>query len=320
MNDDAQQSAEPRILVMRGGAIGDFVLSLPAMVALREQWPRATIEAIGYPRMADLAIEAGPVDSFRSLDEVGVARLFAVNATLPDEQVQYLRSFDFIVSYLYDPGGTVTENLEAAGARQVIYGSPLVDARHAVAHLMQPLEALAIYPRGDERPLVRLPAGRMKEGLSRRERIGERTLAVHAGSGSPSKNWPVDGFLEVAGAAARDLGLAPWFILGEADVAVGEALREAGSPFPVLEACSLIEVAAALATCAAYVGNDSGITHVAAAVNTPTVALFGPSNPELWAPLGGHVQVLRSREPTTESLAELAAGDVLDALRRVSTP
>lgn len=303
----------PRILILRGGAIGDFVLTLPAMQALRARWPGAYIEVIGYPWVAELAVAGGIVDSVVSLDRAEVARYFAFRAELSAEQKDYLRSFHFIISYLHDPAGTVRDNMAAAGAQQFIYGSPLVESGHAVEHLIKPLEELAVYPETQCRPVLMLPEERRQRGAARIAGIGENVVAIHPGSGSPKKNWPPERFLAVARIVA-DHGLAPLLIVGPAEVELDRELTGTGCEIPVVRGYSIMELAEALSACAGYVGNDSGVTHIAAALGVPVVALFGPSDAQTWAPRGEHVRVMTADERSFRGLLELEVDSVADAL------
>ena len=304
---------QPRILVLRGGAIGDFIVTLPALTSLRRRWPGAEIELVGYPHIANLARLGGLVDRVRSLDEARMARFFSLRAEFPPEQATEIRSFDLVLSYLYDPHEVVRENMTRIGVKQLIYGCPIVETGHAVEHMMKPLDALAIYPEGDEPPELVLSRTRVHEARLRLPTPGERVLAIHPGSGSPTKNWPVENFLELATQARERLGAAPMFICGEADSAIEPVLAASG--VPVLPLCSLTDLASVLAACAGYVGNDSGVTHLAACVDTPTVALFGPSDPAQWGPRGRSVQILRGDPPTTKGLAALPVDLVLEATR-----
>lgn len=284
-----------RFLVLRGGAIGDFILTLPALRALRTRWPDAWIEVIGYPYVANLALAAGLVDRVDSLDRAGIARFFSALPDFPPDQVTYIRSFDFIISYLHDPAGIVRENLLLAGARKVLYGSPIVERGHAIEHLMKPLESLAIYADND-RPILDIPVEQRENGRRRlsEQRLAEPVLALHPGSGSPKKNWPTDRFVELAREAGRRFGLSPFYLLGEADREIAAHLERADPAAVVLRETSLAQVAAVLSACRMYVGNDSGITHLAAAVGVPVVALFGPSDETCWGPRGPSVRVLKA--------------------------
>lgn len=92
----------PRVLVIRGGAIGDFILTLPAIRLLRETIAGCHLEVVGYPSIAELARSAGLVDAVRSLDHRTMAPLFAQTAPIDEELSEYLRSFNLVVSFLYD--------------------------------------------------------------------------------------------------------------------------------------------------------------------------------------------------------------------------
>src|SRR6201988_2020552 len=92
-----------KILVIRGGAIGDFILTIPAIAALRSTFPNTHLEVLGYPFLAELAEAAGIIDAFRSIEARPLARFFARNAQLDDEWSDYFESFHLIISYLYDP-------------------------------------------------------------------------------------------------------------------------------------------------------------------------------------------------------------------------
>lgn len=309
--------ARPRILVLRGGAIGDFVLTLPALQALRKRWPEAHIEVAGYPHIAELAQAGGLADRIISLDKADIARYFSLRPCISDEQVAYLKSFDFIVSYLYDPDGSVRRNMLGAGARQVIYGCPIVRNAHAIDHFMKPLEELAIYAEEMERPRLLLKDAHMEKGRRRVKKAENRVVAIHQGSGSPKKNWPVDKFTELAGRLVRQIFIMPMFIIGEADADIARELSDKRCEAFVLSNCSLVELAEALSACDGYVGNDSGVTHIAASLGIPVVALFGPTNAEIWAPRGPKVKVISGVDQTTEGLAAISVDEVFDSLTRM---
>lgn len=280
----------PRLLVLRGGAIGDFVMTLPALNALRDRWPGAHIEVLGYTHIADLAVAGGIVNRVMSLDKASVARLFVPEEALPSDLLGYLRGFDVAISYLYDPDESVRASLIKAGVRDVVCGCPQVRDENAALHLFRPLASLAIYPEGIPYPVLRLGPERVAAGRERLRPFGPRVVALHPGSGSPLKNWPLAGYLDVA-ARVRELGYAALFICGEADEEIRRALARDGVA-AILPACSLVELAGVLAACHGYAGNDSGVTHIAAAVGVPTVAIFGPSSQELWGSRAPNVRIL----------------------------
>ncbi len=287
-----------RILVLRGGALGDFIVTLPALEALRTRWPDGRLELIGYPAVARLALRGGRVDVVHSLDQSGMARFFSARPAFSEEQADFIRSFDVVLCYLHDPHGILEENLRLAGARVLLMASPLVRAGHAVDHFLRPLESLAIYEAG---AVPRLAVTAPPE---------PRSLVIHPGSGSPAKNWPLERFLALA-VRARAAGWNPHFLLGEVERDLAPAVQAAD--FTLTVDAPLDEVAALLGGCGGYLGNDSGISHLAAACGARCVVLFGPSDPAQWAPRGA-VQVVRA---AGDDWANLTTDHVWSAMERL---
>ena len=307
----------PRILVLRGGAIGDFIATLPALHALRTRWPDAYIELIGYPHIANLARIGGLVDRVDSLDRAQIARLFAPGIPLEDKLRERLASFDFVLTYLHDPDRSVETHLRLSEVPDVLYASPIPAAgRHITDHLVAPLERLALYETG-AKPALDLNAESRAAGKAWLAAHGVKKppVALHAGSGSPRKNWPVARFIEVA-RRLHEAGDVVLFVLGEADGAIAPEIREAVEAVDgvLAEGLELVETAGVLASCAAYLGNDSGISHLAAALGLPSLALFGPSDPKVWGPRGVHASFLHAPEGLLE---KLGVPEVLAALAKI---
>ncbi|MDP2991183.1 MAG: glycosyltransferase family 9 protein [Kiritimatiellota bacterium] len=309
----------PRILILRGGALGDFILILPAIRALRRHWPLATIELIGHPGMAELAVAAGLVNRVRSLDTAGMAKWFVPCRVWPERERADIASFDLILSYLSDADGVVQANLRAAGAKRVIACSPVVTAGHAANHFLRPVTDLGISMPVSDKPLLPWPEALRVQGRHWLKGLGlaNDVISLHPGSGSSRKNWPVEQFALLAGRVRRSMSAQPLFILGEADAAAARALPRLAPAVPVLTNRTLKEVASVLAVSRGYVGNDSGITHLAAALGVPVVALFGPTDAAVWGPRGANVVILRGRAPTSEALAAIEPDAVLQALDRL---
>lgn len=300
---EAIRSHAPRFLILRGGAIGDFIATLPVLQALRAQWPAATIEIWGYPHIAELAVAAGLAQAVVSLDRAEMARFFVPEPKFTPAQVAAIRSFDVVFNYLHDPGAQVRDNLLLAGAKQVVSGSPIVAGGPAVPFLLAPLQSLAIYE-PDLVPALDLPADLRAQGRRRLLARGLRgkPFAVHPGSGSPAKNWPVARYAEII-RRLRQAGREVVAIVGEADESEAAALGRDLPELAVLAQLSLLELAATLAECGAFLGNDSGIAHLAAAVGLPAVVLFGPSDAQTWAPRGrGKIQIVQAPEGELERL------------------
>src|SRR4029079_16057397 len=126
-----------RILVIRGGAIGDFILTLPALKALGDAHPHARIEILGYKHIAALAENRFYAQAVRSIEYGPLSSFFARNSELPAELANYFASFDLIISYLYDPDQIFETNLRRCGAENLICGPPKIveNAGHAAQQL-----------------------------------------------------------------------------------------------------------------------------------------------------------------------------------------
>src|SRR6266851_3532590 len=111
-----------RILVIRGGAIGDFILTLPTLKALRDAYPYAHIEILGYKNIAVLAEHRFYAQAVRSIEYGPLASFFAKNSELSADLADYFASFDLIISYLYDPDGIFEMNLRRCGVEDLIVG------------------------------------------------------------------------------------------------------------------------------------------------------------------------------------------------------
>lgn len=305
-----------RILALRGGAIGDFILTLPALRALREAWPDSRLELAGYPHIAELALAGGLADRVESLHKARIARLYGMKGPLDTELAGYLAGFDAIISFLHDPDGSVVRNLEASGVRTLFSTSPIHPTIHAADHLLWPVLEWLEKPRREAVPQLRLSDDVAQSGRqwAAGRRFREPVLALHPGSGSPGKNWPIRRYLDLASRRLRFGKVA--FVLGEADAAIAAEVRAfcAERECPLLDHLPLTELASRLAAVGSFAGNDSGITHLAAALELPTLALFGPTDPEIWAPRGSRVRVLRSPDGRMDGLPLETVAQEVDAL------
>ncbi len=291
-----------RILVLRGGALGDLILTLPLLREIRNSFHDAATELWGILPQAGLA-RPEFVDRVERLDAADLASLF-VSARIPPVVRSRLEGFDLAISFLSDPDTTIAQNLARGGVKRVLKGSfPVPSGMHAVYQLAAVLDQLGLTLHD---PVPRLSLG---PNLKRSSCLG-----FHLGSGSMTKNWPVKYWVELT---ERLDGLFDHFLLvaGEAD---NELVREYFSRCHIRRLRSLLnsnlsELSRALHECRCFVGHDTGVTHLAAAVGTPTVALFGATDPTVWAPLGEHVKVVRSPDGLMESIG---VESVVEALMR----
>ncbi len=254
-----------RRLAIRPGGIGDFIVSLPALECLRteyfEVWTRS--ETAPLVQFADRV---------RSIASTGLDLLAVTDP--PERLIEELRGFDSIVSWYGANRPEFRAETERLGLPFTFFpalppegtGVHAVDFYLAQVRSLGPCESNGI-------PRIRIPQEIEDEA--------ENFAVIHPFSGSERKNWPLENF----GQLARRLALAMpvYWCYGPDDPPDDDAVR--------IE--NLYELAHWLAQASLYVGNDSGITHLAAAVGTPVLALFGPTDPTVWAPRGPEVRVGR---------------------------
>jgi heptosyltransferase-3 len=254
-----------RRLAIRPGAIGDFIVSLPALECLQADYYEVWAASANAPLVRF-------ADRVRAIASTGLD-LLAVSEP-PARLVEELRGFDSIVSWYGANRPEFHEEVARLGLPFAFF--PALPAEgagvHATDFYLEQARTLA--------PCHSDGIPRISLGIS--EQAPRQNFAViHPFSGSARKNWPLENFRELA----RQL---------EAEMPVRWC---AGPEDPPLEGAvrfeDLYELARWLARARFYVGNDSGITHLAAAVGTPVLALFGPTDPAVWAPRGEHVRVGR---------------------------
>ena len=287
---------KPRILVIRGGAIGDFILTLPAIRLLRENFPAAHLEILGYRHIIALAEGRAYAEATRSIEYGPMAGFFVPCSELAPDLAAYFASFQQVVSYLFDPDGFFEANLRRAGVKNFLPAyAKIDDSEHAARQLARPLQSLALYL-GDHAATVHPIAADQAFADEFLETQGAAPLiAIHPGSGSPRKNWPLENWAAL-GTSLLAHESQPRLLLigGEADHAQTSALTAAwgGARVRVARDLPLPHLAALLTRCSLFLGHDSGISHLAAAAGAPCLLLFGPTDPAIWAPANPQVSVL----------------------------
>jgi len=301
-----------RILFIRGGALGDFIVTMPTMRLVRQHWPDAHIEVLGHPHHAEIALDRFYLNGVRSVERGPMSAFFMPRAVLDPAWMDYIESFDLVLSYFYDPDELFLINLQRCQPGQILVHSPRVPpdfgrpAARYFAGMVDPLGlALAddaasdLFPSPGDRDGARSFLNGLKPGT--------RLVAIHPGSGSETKNWSMKSWADLGQrlAAAKD-DVALLLVEGEADAGPAQFLIEAWKEAPHLRAreLPLPILAALLRETSLYLGHDSGITHLAAASrrDLPVVALFGPTDPVVWAPPRNGVRVLRGT-PTVHNIS-----------------
>ncbi len=258
-----------RRLIIRPGAVGDFIVSMPAMEHLRTEYLEVWTATQNVPlaRFADRA---------RSIASTGLD-LLGIGDPEP-RLIAELRGFDSIVSWYGANRPDFRELVQAHGLRFSFFPAlpPAGAGMHAVDfYLAQVGAAPGAWPH------IHCPAAR-----------GDFAV-LHPFSGSPRKNWPFERYIELA--ARLQARMPVHWCAGPEETLTGAVLIE-----------NLYELACWLASSRVYIGNDSGITHLAAAAGAQVIGLFGPSDPVVWGPRGPGVRIL-CRQP----MEAISVGDVL---------
>jgi heptosyltransferase-2 len=312
-----------KILVIRGGAIGDFILTLPAIAAMRNQFPEAHLEVLGYPHIIQLALAGGLVDRVSSIEARALAGFFARNGVLSEELSDYFSEFDLILSYLYDPDEIFKTNIARCSPAQFIGCPHRPDEKarlHASKVFLKPLERLAIF---EADPVPRLAIGAAgaaaPDGLSSAQSQAGSTaprrfqLALHPGSGSDLKNWPETRWAALLQKLINHTAFDLLLVGGEAEGERLQRLAAALAPLRtrVAQSLPLAELARTLARSSGFIGHDSGISHLAAAVGLPVLVLWGTTTSEVWRPLSEKVRLLRNPAGLEQLPVDMVFNEVL---------
>ena len=293
-----------RVLIVRSGAVGDMILTLPVLSALTKRYSGLSIDMMGDPVRLSLLKHCGFVDGVLPVDGRDVTPLFApggpgtaasgFDARADRPALRHLRSYDAILSYLPDPDGVFAENLRRFASGPVLTGrsQPPGGLRiHMTRVLMDALKPQGIGTSVDP-PRIDVPLSTTPDDARKLENE-QRLIAIHPGSGGAEKCWPAERYGALIDLLVES-GYRPVITFGPADLMVRRRLQPwiENRDVLVFEDRSLVEVAALYARCEAMIGNDSGMTHLAAAAGTAVIALFGPTDPAVWGPRGKNVRIL----------------------------
>jgi len=292
-----------RVLIIRQGAIGDVIVTLPAIALLRDAYPDAYIEIIGNEQTLKLAVDAGYADKARAGERVLTAEIYKQNARLSDETVRYFSGFDIVLAYMKDKGDVIEYHINKCGAGRVIKMPPFPEGEgmHAADYSATILNPLGIAPISPLIPRVHTtPEERaFATEYLERQRNRDPLVALHPRTWG-GKAWPMEGFIEIARWVRDGLKGTPLWIIGPVEEENKFSLTGAVPEAITVRVDSLRRLAAILALCDIYLGCDTGISHLAAASGVPTAALFGTTDPRVWAPRGDcAVFVLKSSAVTT---------------------
>jgi heptosyltransferase I len=332
-------SFDPRnLLVIDFGQLGDVVMSLPALRAIRERFPQARLTvAVGKPG-GEILRMSGEVDDVIEIDRVALRDGFKALSVWRVFQIARdvrRRQFDFVI----DLHSFSETNLLGffSGARQRLFArrpgrsldflanfkpAPPVDRndpkQHLVDRYLDVLMPLGIKnPQRIPRLSVRIDDDRAVDAKLRKAKAatGPPLVGIFPGAGHPGRRWPLERFAQLADSLIRNDGVRPIVFVGPEErhlVAEMKTLFPSGCVF--LDQLSIPQLAAAQARLAVLVSNDTGPVHIAAAVGTPLVVLIDLPTPHAYVPLGTSQRLMFS-----ESVTEIEVEDVYANTRELLT-
>lgn len=282
------------ILLIRPGGIGDAVLLIPAIDTIKQAYPACAIDILAEERNAavfGLAAGVGTVyryDTFSDLSRVLRNRYDAVVDT-----EQWYRLSAVVARLVRSPVkiGFGTNERKRLFTHPVTYALDDYEA-DSFLKLLQPLGITA--SAALRTPFLRIPEAASLTASSLLAEVGvKRFVALFPGASVQEKRWETERFVAVA-ARLTARGTTVVVIGGREEVAIGEEIVKGGG-VNLAGRTSLMETAAIIARADLLLSGDSGVLHLAAGLDIPTVALFGPSSIAKWAPRGGGDRVVSTR-------------------------
>jgi ADP-heptose:LPS heptosyltransferase len=301
------------ILIFHAAALGDFVVTWPLALALARVHPQSRVFYVTQRTKGLLAERVLRLESTDS--EAGWHPLFTAGAALPGPQEKLLAGAHSVVSFLSTPGDAFSQNVQrlspGANYLPMTVSPPPGFAGHVTDHLLAQLETWPAV----QAALVQVLRSVASRGVTAKPPQGNAVL-VHPGSGAKRKCWPPGRFVELI-RRLKGEGKPVRVALGEVELETWPAddLRHVESVADFVRPRDYLELLDEVTNAGSYVGNDSGPSHLAGITGLPTVALFGPSNPTHWHPLGPRVQIVRGA-----AMEDISVDQVHQALRDVSTP
>ena len=280
-----------RVLILFPGALGDFICFLPVLKGLVR---RKSVDVLAGTGFSDVA---PPLVNVRSLERSEIRSLFVPGGGLDEKVRRFFDSYDCTYSWMGSGDLTFRQELQAAtqGKVRLFRFRPTGSDMHQVDYYLSCLQdgSAPIVPHIVQRP----DASQWAESYWAENSLNFKpVLAIAPGSGAREKNWPIKSFEAIARWWREKIG-------GQVIIILGPVEEERGGydclccETLVIRGMTLARLSAILARCSLYLGNDSGISHLAAAVGLPTAAVFGPSHVVQWTPRGKDVLLLRHNVP-----------------------
>ncbi len=289
-------SALRNVFVIHPGGLGDVLLAVPTLQVIRSRYPKHDLVLLAGTEVGRLLQQCGVVDRFLPMESGHLATLFIGPPQLSPAIAEILKRCDLAVGWLSDSDGALLGTLREGGVPYAIVEAPMSGIRrHQSERFLASVER--VVGADHEGPVIlTLPESFLQNSLANLKRVGLEEgmdyVVCHPGSGSLHKCVSADRWLDIL-RGCQNRGFLPFIIVGPADEKAVQTLGEEGlKKVLIVRPQSLGVLAGILAQARAYIGHDSGVTHLSALLGIPTVAMFGPTDPVQWAPRGPYVSVV----------------------------
>ena len=328
-------TASRKAAIIQPGAIGDCILTLPLARYLKQTLDIGSVDMIGHTSYIDYFVNRTDIDGIRSIDSIGLHKLFADSKTFDiednDPLLGVFRDYSWIITFLNDAENNFEQNLiylanctHPAEITSIDLKPPAdFNGRISQFYIAQymhenhlPMEqgtfdhsSIFITPTDSDREIGLQILNGM--GLS----ADSPKVIIAPGSGGAEKCWAIDNFIALA-ETLKLRNFQPCFILGPAEQEKfsGDVIAKLKSTAPILTDLDLSEVLAAISASDLFIGNDTGLSHLAGCAGTKTIAIFGPTNTTHYKPLGPKVETFTVDERDFAKLSQPSIQKILDVI------
>lgn len=284
-----------KILLIRRGALGDTIVTLPLIQTLNEKFRNCHIEVIGEKSYWSL-IYPDYINKITASDSKYINSLY-LEQSLDEEIVQYYKEFDLIFGFLLDRDGTVKRHFKDMDISNYSFKEPFTEkvGEHIVQYTTSILDEAGISYDDNKAPKIDIERSGVvyAEKLFNELGCNEKLISIHPRTYG-IKGLTLDKFIELGRWVEDELSGIPIWILGPVEQDIREELESCFNRDTVISENDLRKVAAIISATDFYVGCDTGITHLAAAAGVNTISIFGPTNPDIWGSLGNNVKIIKT--------------------------
>ena len=282
-------------LIIRSGGLGDSLLTMPAALSIKEHHPGSSLHVLGNPMMLSVSGLFSFFDGFHSSDLACFSNLYS-DADISEELTCFFSQFDPVYFYTTANVYLIENKLRKAGIKKINIFNPTapdnLDYHYSLFLKKILYDVISLNSNEVNIPPINL--------LSVKN-INTGKILIHPGSGGTTKNWPLERFIAIA----ENFKERVLFVIGpaEEEKGIGQSIFKIG--FATIAPENLKELCGVISGASVYLGNDSGVSHLAGFLNIPSVILFGPTNPVIWKPVGKNTHIIVSSGNTMDGISTI---------------